>query len=112
MELRDFIKKTLLEITEGVLDAQKTLIDKDCKVNPSTFAENGKAIKAGYQNNYRNVQIVKFNVGLSITENKESKSGIGVASIINAGVSSEKIASNEKVTSIEFEIPISLPNSK
>jgi hypothetical protein len=109
MELKDFIKTTLVEITNGVVEAQLELKDTGCLINPEGFSMQGGQIKQGYKNEYRAIQMVKMNIAVSVTENSGKKSGIGVAKIINAGINSEQMASNEKITTIEFEVPIALP---
>lgn len=40
MELREFIKSTIIEISEGINEAQKELKDSGVIVNPSGLATN------------------------------------------------------------------------
>jgi hypothetical protein len=107
MELKEFIKTTLIEITNGVIEAQNELAESGCLINPETM--NGGQIKQGYKNEIRSIQMVKMNIAVTVTENSGKKSGIGVAKIINAGINSEQFDSNEKITTVEFEVPISFP---
>lgn len=109
MELQDFIKDTLVQIATGVIEAQKQLKETDCLINPEGYSLEHGNIRKGYDKEYRSVQKVKMNVVLSITESTESKSGIGVAKIVQAGINSQETNSNNKVTSIEFEVPIAFP---
>lgn len=109
MELQEFITSTLVQITKGVVEAQKELKDTGCLVNPEGFTMEGGQIKKGYKNEYRAIQKVKMNVLLNVTENKGSKKGIGVAKVLTAGFDSENKTSNNKQTSVEFEIPIAFP---
>lgn len=109
MELQEFIKTTLVQITNGVIEAQKELKESGCLINPEGFTMEGGQIKRGYENHYRAIQKVKMNVVLNVMENAGTKSGIGVAKIINAGLNSEKSSSNNQQTTIEFEIPIAFP---
>ncbi len=108
MELQEFIKNTLVQITNGVIDAQNELKGTGCIINPESF-HSGNEIKIGYKNEYRSIQKIKMNVVVNVTENSGSKSGIGVAKIIKAGIDSEESVSNGKVTSLEFEIPVAFP---
>lgn len=108
MELQEFIKQTLLQITSGVKEAQEELKDSGCLINPKSFG-NANAIATGVKNKTRNIQKLKINAALTITENEGSKSGIGIAKIVKAGIDAEESSSNQQVTSIEFEIPIALP---
>jgi hypothetical protein len=109
MELKDFIKTTLLEITNGVIEAQKELKDTGCLINPQGLLRGDKQIQKGYGDKFRSVQMVKMRIAVSVSENTGKKSGIGVAKIITAGLNTEKFDSNEQITTIEFDVPISLP---
>lgn len=109
MELQEFIKTTLVQITNGVIEAQKELNESGCLINPEGFTMEGGQIRKGYKNEYRAIQKIKMNVILSVSENEGSKKGIGVAKVINAGLNSEQSSSNNKQTSIEFEIPVAFP---
>ena len=109
MELQEFIKNTIVQITNGVIEAQSELKDSGCLINPEGFSMSGGQIKKGYKNEYRSVQKIKMNVELTVTENSGSKSGIGVAKIIRAGIDSEESSSNNHSTSVEFEIPVAFP---
>jgi hypothetical protein len=108
MELQDFIKNTLIQITNGVVEAQKELKDSGCLINPEGL-ERGNQIHQGYQNEFRSIQKIKMNVILDVSKSTSKSSGIGVAKIIKAGLDSEDITNNKEVTSIEFEIPIAFP---
>ncbi len=109
MELQNFITETLTQIVNGVIDAQKELKDTGCLINPyvhdkeHTYTTNdGRGIN-------RAVQKVKMNVVLSVSENKEKNSKIGVFKVIEAGVGKESATQNSQMTTLEFEIPIALP---
>lgn len=111
MELQEFIKNTLIQITNGVIEAQQELKNTGCIINPKGDYARNKMTKSSNDNDthYRSIQKIKMNVVVNVTENVGSKSGIGVAKIIKAGIDSEESISNGKVTSLEFEIPISFP---
>lgn len=109
MELQEFIKDTLVQIATGVIEAQKQLKQTDCLINPEGYTVGHGDIRKGYNKEYRSVQKVKMNVVLNITESTESKSGIGVAKVIQAGINNEEKEMSNKVTSIEFEVPIAFP---
>ncbi|MGB1040184.1 MAG: hypothetical protein ACPGVD_04870 [Flavobacteriales bacterium] len=52
-----------------------------------------------------------MNVQVTVMEEKGDKAGISIANIIKAGVDFETKNRNNNVTSLEFEIPISLPET-
>jgi hypothetical protein len=109
MELQEFIKTTLVQITNGIIDAQNELKDTGCLINPEGFSLDGGQIKQGYKNEYRSIQKVRMHISVNVLENSGNKSTIGLAKIINAGINSEQTYSNENITTIEFNVPIALP---
>lgn len=110
MELQEFIKNTLVQITNGVIDAQNELKDTGCLINPVGHITGEKNMDYG-QYGTRNVQKIKMNVVLEVNESEGSSKGIGVAKVLNAGINTDKASSNSQVTSVEFEIPIAFPVS-
>ncbi|SRX75642.1 hypothetical protein [Aequorivita antarctica] len=108
MDLKDFIKQTLIQITDGVKDAQEYIKDSGAYINPEGFHD-GENLKSGYRGEYRHVQKVKLSVAVNVVENSELKGGVGIISVFSAGVSSKVSDVNTIKNRIEFEIPISLP---
>jgi hypothetical protein len=109
MELKEFITQTLVQISGGVQEAQQQLKDSGCIINPMTDNK-GTQIQVGYQNNFRQIQLVKISVAVTVTESNDKKAGIGiVASIIQAGKSGSESEQNQTINRIEFEIPVALP---
>lgn len=109
MELQEFIKETLVQITQGVIDAQQELKDSGCLINPNGNRASEAQIQLVPNTTFRSIQKVKMNVALTVSESSGNKKGIGVAKVFHAGINSEHEALNEKITSISFEIPIALP---
>lgn len=109
MELKDFITQTLVQITEGVQEAQKQVKNSACIINPMTD-HNGTQIQEGYQNNFRQIQAVKMSVAVTVTESNDTKAGIGIVStVLRAGKSTGETEHNQTMNRIEFEIPVALP---
>lgn len=109
MELKEFIKETLVQITNGVIEAQDIIKDTGCYINPEGF-HSGEQVRTGYNKEYRHVQKVKLSIAISVIENNEKKAGLGVVSgILSAGASTKNNDSNSVTNRIEFDIPISLP---
>lgn len=109
MELKDFIRETLVQITTGVKEAQEIIKDTGCFINPEGF-HSGENLRSGFDKEYRHVQKVKMSIAINVIENNEKKAGIGVvASILSAGISTKNNDLNSTTNYIEFDIPISLP---
>ena len=64
MELRDFISETLIQIVQGINDAQKALKETECVINPRNI-EQGDYAKAIIKNKAHVVQDVSFNIALT-----------------------------------------------
>ncbi len=112
MELKEFVTQTLTQIIEGIKDAQEQTKDSGALINPKTYGDTGLIVE-GTKSEIRNVQSVKMNVALTVTENSGNKSGIGVvASVFKAGVSKEDSDTNTTTSHIEFNIPVSFPISE
>ena len=111
MELKDFIKQTLVEITNGVKEAQEEIKDSGAYINPEGL-HRGEHLELGYEGRYRHIQKVKMSVSVNAVENSELKGKAGIISVISLGVSGKVSDVNSISNRIEFEIPISIPNMK
>lgn len=107
MELQEFVKETLLEIVRGVKEAQDAVREYGATVNPRIVPNSESAQVAG---EYRPVQNVDFEVGLTTSEESENKKGIGVAlGMIKAGIDGNGGRSSSAATKIRFTVPLVLP---
>jgi hypothetical protein len=110
MELRDFIKTTLTEITLGVMEAQKETKDTGVIINPSGLGVGNKGDKYLRNDGWRYVQEIEINVGLTISETEGAKAGLGVITgLFSGGIANSNDKNNSSVTSIKFTIPVALP---
>ena len=107
MELQEFIKNTLVQVSKGVEDAKIELGEKiigKTIINPEpykhlSFAEEGGVIKR--------VEEIEFDIALIVEQKTEGKAGIGVlASIITAGASKSSGDINSATHRIKFKVPI------
>ncbi|MTK53358.1 hypothetical protein [Paludibacter sp.] len=109
MELKDFIKETLAQITNGVVEAQELIKNTGAYINPEGRLE-GNQVRTGFEGEYRSIQNVKMSIAVKVIENTQTKAALGVVSaFINAGAATANSDSNSVTNRIEFEIPISLP---
>ncbi len=108
MDLKEFITETLVQITNGVIDAQELIKDKGAYINPEG-RHSGENLESGYEGKFRHIQKVKMSVAVTVTENIENRGGISILSVISAGFASKNSDLNSISNRIEFEIPISVP---
>ena len=111
MELKDFVSQTLSQIIEGVKDAGDYANSNGAEVNPDLVGNIAELGKQGILwGGGRPVQIVKFDVALTVTEGTGTKGGIGVfAGAIILGSSGESQSSNVSVSKVQFSVPVALP---
>ncbi len=110
MELKDFIKSTLSQITLWVKEAQDELKGSGVIINPSGLKTDSKGFKHLQTNGFRYVQDIEINVGIVATDNDGKKAGIGVfTGLFTGGVQANESSSNQTINSIKFTIPVSLP---
>lgn len=94
MDVKDFVSETLMQIVQGVVEAQTHTKDKGAVVVP-------------YHDFHKTVN---FDVAVTVVEGKETtgKAGISVWSI-GAGVGGKSESSSSTVSRIKFDIPVELP---
>jgi hypothetical protein len=120
MQLNEFIKMVLVEIAEGINEANKELEGHDSSVNPSGVRPYGDKENDGVfgivdkaDNTVRLAHLIDFDVAVHASEEKEKKGGVGIlVASIGMGVQ-EKTDNNTSSTSrIKFKIPMSFPKGK
>jgi hypothetical protein len=111
MNIQEFVCETLVQITNGVVQAQRQLDKSGAVVNPhmrviSKEHSIGQAeMRAGDV-----VGLVVFDVAVHATEGKESKGGIGVlAGAITLGSAGKSDSSSGSESRIRFSVPLLLP---
>ena len=92
MELREFVKNTLIEIAEGVKDAKLDYLKLKGEIPKREMCR------------------VKFDIALTQTEKADSTKGIGVVlSSVKVGASKDEQQSSSSLTRVEFIVPVRLP---
>jgi len=114
MDLKDFIKNTLVQIADGVSEAEKELEVKNASVNPIGGYFDQKQL-GGRTWSFKNgvTEIVEFDVALTNSEKEGTSAGIGVLlGSINLGAKGASEEAVLSVTRIKFSIPLLLPTGK
>lgn len=110
MELQEFVKETLLQITRGVKEAQEAVKEYGGVVNPKQYRNPTDVTNAKINNEFCPVQDIDFEVALTSTTGKENKAGIGVA-LGSFKVGADRNNENKSVaaTSVSFTVPLVFP---
>lgn len=112
MELREFVAETLVQIVEGVQEAQTRTKDHGARVNPHLTTSADLAVKQGILiASGSAAQLVQFDVALTAKEGTGTKGGIGVvAGIFTLGSTGQSQAENSSVSRVKFSVPLVLPD--
>lgn len=112
MELEEFIKQSLVQIVNAIVEAQREVSGKGASVNPSGLRLKQEQVKGHSVTNDGNVtQHIEFDVAVTSTEGTGSKGGIGVvAGVFALGTQGQSSESMQAVSRLKFTIPILLPS--
>lgn len=119
MELKSFVTQTLVQIVEGVVDAQEKLQKSGAKINPEStqftdhVGEHQLPWLYGAVKRYG--QVVEFDVSVTASERDEAQGGVGiqVASItLGLGLSGKTEDQSSVISRLKFSVPIFLPQDK
>lgn len=119
MNLKDFIKETIIEISTAITECNKELSENGTIVNPrDVLGENKKWLNVyGYlsegERRLRAIQLVNFDVAVTATDRSGKKGGIGIA-VASLGIGAQGKTEEENVSysRLTFSIPVALPNEK
>ncbi len=113
MDLKEFIKETISAIVDASSDLQEKYAADDVVINPPSDGS-GKDVFVSDESAYifRRVKNISFDVAVTAAS-KTTGGGEGGIKVFSVGVGAkgEKSASSEKVSRVQFEIPITLKPS-
>ena len=114
MDISEFIKETIKEVSDGVFQASIHCSQSGVIVNPTiTVGENGEyfiPIKPSSVAMQRRVQKIDFDIAVEATETEQSNGHAGVSiKVVSGGGSHSKESKNTTVSRICFSIPVCLP---
>lgn len=105
MDLKEFVKTSLIEILGGVKEAQAAVREEDGSINPPHYGQpKGLTVPGGVE-----LQYVDFDVAVTASEGSELSGGISVVGIGAKGSTAELSSS---VSRIKFRVPVGLPVGK
>ena len=111
MNLKDFVKDTLVQIVDGTIEAREDLIKKNADVNP-IGGNFDQASLGGKQWSFEKgiTEMVNFDVALTQEDTTGTKGGIGVfLGGVGLGTQGKTEALTSSLSRIQFRIPILLP---
>ena len=116
MDLKQFIRESLVQISEGIIEANEKLSDTSAIVNPDAIQAYSKEAKAfgrineDFRSDDALVQLIEFDVALHAESGSEAGGGLklSIASIgVDGGGKYSQTDSSE--SRIKFSIPMVYP---
>jgi hypothetical protein len=113
VELKDFVKETLSQISAGVAEAMDEVRENGGCVNPAAFAK-VKVPEPSHFGAYekgKNIFLVDFDVAVTATKESGTNAGakLTVANFLSLGARGESSQNNVTVNRIAFKVPLVLP---
>ncbi|MDA3926928.1 MAG: hypothetical protein PF904_19805 [Kiritimatiellae bacterium] len=109
MNLKDFVKQTLVDIVGAINEASEELKGSGATVNPVEL----KTARNGNPKEFPILHEVEFDVAVLAQEGKEAKGGIGiVVASVCLGFQGRSETNASTHSRIKFKIPLLLPNPK
>jgi hypothetical protein len=113
MELKDFIKNTLVEIVNGLQSANEALVGTSAFVASSNFTSPSQEWfgTLDAKNIHHYISLVDFDVSVLVQDLSEKSKGgrINVAQLISVGGNGDQSSKTEKENRVKFKIPLALP---
>jgi hypothetical protein len=111
MDLKDFVKESLVQIASGVKESQEIVRDMGGYVNPAIRILPKSDSHFTHLQDGRNVFLVSFEVALTVSESTDASVGakLKVASIVDIGGGTEGKAGSTSTSRITFDVPLALP---
>jgi hypothetical protein len=112
MELKEFITQTLININQGIIDAQEQTKESGILINPKNIRKRDSNIYEVYNGNSAPIQEIEFNIVVSATEGKDSKIAVGAfTGVLSGGVSNTNQNNSSTQTTIKFNLPVQFPSN-
>ena len=111
MELKEFIKAAITDITEAVSELQSELNNGAVVSPPVPYADKTKTIENGGMN--RLITEIDFDVAITVgnTNSYEGKAKAGIQ-IFSAKITGENATRTENASRMTFSIPVIFPTAK
>lgn len=113
MNLKDFTKQALVQISEAVAEANQEM-SKNGAFVISSNADNTQRMYAKDEDGNAHVSIdVDFDIAVTASNQEESKTGaLAVVSLFSLGASTEEKVDHQEISRIKFSHPLALPNER
>jgi len=114
MELGEFVKESIKQLIDGIVEAQEYAATKKAAINPLGLIRTEKrGFIVGTSEENPIPQEIDFDIAVSVTEGGEIKAGVGVfAGALGLGTQAKNQDSNTVANRIKFSVPIMFPRQE
>ncbi|HDZ15511.1 hypothetical protein LCGC14_1210740 [marine sediment metagenome] len=116
MDLKDYIKETIISISGAIEESQSELGEKGVLINPDRVRaiNDGYRVLGGDANGATHLTDLEFDVLIAVNEGTMGGGGakLQVAHFINVGAKVEGTESTNQTNRLKFSIPIAFTTSK
>ena len=117
MDLKDFIRESLVQIANGISEANIHLVGTSAVVNPSNvqaYSTEAKAygrINEAFSAKEALVELVEFDVAVTTESGTQTGGGIKISvASIGVGAEGKSTGSQSRESRIKFQIPMIYPS--
>lgn len=113
MDLKDFVKETLVQISTGVQESIEAVRESGGFTNPAASGnvKSDSSSHFGSMGEGQNVFLVDFDVAVTVDENSEVSGGgrLKVAGVFAVGGEAGNSSKSSSTNRVSFKIPLALP---
>lgn len=113
MDIKEFVRDTLVQISSGVKEAQEIVREDGGFVNPAsrTGAKDTADSHLATIHDGQGVFLVDFDVAVRVTEENKAngEAKLKVASVLSLGGGAEDTKENTSTSRISFQVPLAFP---
>lgn len=111
MKLKDFVTQSLVDILEGIKDAQQKEVG--CFVSPSSIGNHNFPENRRVENSQRiQSTVVEFDVAISAETEDEGQAKVGFINVISGSLGAKLNTKETNVSRIKFSVPIIFPENR
>lgn len=113
MQLDEFIKESLTQIMNGVIDAQKESVGKKYVINPYTRKKSDVIGNVMFDFSLKDKMSIDYEIILTNNTSNKNKGGIGVfLGGVGIGGQNDSTNENNNLTKVKFPIPVVFPGNE
>jgi len=111
MDLKQFVTETLVQIAQGVSEAQTAVRDVGGFANPALRGVAGRESYWGSLETGHHVFLVDFDVAITVAKGKGTNAGakLEVTSIFSLGAGGKSSEETQSTSRVKFKVPMALP---